>query len=88
MHIKYNVETTNEGNRYIFYSEGNKGIIVKIVEFQQITPDLFNIGLGDLNEFGEVDDIVNSNNGDMRKVMNTVGYCISDFLDKKPNAQV
>ncbi|MDQ3635337.1 MAG: hypothetical protein M3405_12645 [Acidobacteriota bacterium] len=72
-----------------FVSVGNKGEIVKIIQFLQISDNLYNLGFGDKNiETGEISDIIISNNGDSQKVLATVAASIDAFMTKYPNASV
>src|SRR5579863_5888095 len=74
--------------RYIFSSVGKK-TIVKFVDFSPTrTPNLYNIGFGDLLPDGSIDDTVNSNNGDMAKVLATVVQIIRDFTIQFPEIKL
>lgn len=58
--------------RYIFTSIG-KVRIEKVVEFSHTSiADLYNVGFGDLLPDGSIDDLANTNNGDIIKVLATV----------------
>lgn len=75
--------------RYTFVSKGNKGAIVKIVEFTPTSvKHILNLGFGDLLENGNVDDIANSNNGDIIKVLATVISIIKDFTHEHPDIKI
>lgn len=74
--------------RFVFSSIG-KSTIIKLVEFSTTrTPDLYNLGFGDLLPDGTVDDKVKSNNGDIVKVLVTVVQIIRDFSAQYPNAKI
>ena len=74
--------------RYIFTSVGKKSI-VKFVDFSPTrTPDLHNIGFGDLLPDGSIDDTVNSNNGDMIKVLATIVQVTKDFTARSPHIKL
>lgn len=74
--------------RYIFTSTG-KSRIVKLVDFSPTkTPELFNLGFGDLLPDGSIDDSINSNNGDMIKVLATVVQIIKDFTSQFPEIKI
>ena len=74
--------------RFVFSSTG-KSNIIKLVEFSTTrTPDLYNLGFGDLLPNGNVDDRVNSNNGDIMKVLVTIVQIVRDFTVQHPNAKV
>lgn len=78
--------------RYIFESIGEKSI-TKVIEYSYLTSisgrKVFNLGFGDYdaNNDGFIDN-VNSNNGDMRMVFNTVLSTIPKFFKTKPNAGI
>jgi hypothetical protein len=74
--------------RYIFVSHG-KERIEKIVMFSS-TPiaNLYNVGFGDLNEYGTIDDHIRSNNGDLIKVLSTTIHILKKFLYEHPKAKV
>lgn len=70
----------NVDTRYVFVSKGRKHI-EKIVEFSPTSvPGSFNLGFGDLLQGGSVDDSVNSNNGDIIKVLATVINILKEFI--------
>jgi hypothetical protein len=74
---------------YVFYSIGTVGIIPKVVVYEKIEGQLFNLAFGDYNiKTGELDDEAVSNNGDMIKVLATVIQTIRDFFNLYPNATV
>jgi hypothetical protein len=74
--------------RYIFTSVG-KSSIVKFVDFSPTrTPNLYNVGFGDLLPDGSIDDTANSNNGDMVKVLATVVQIIRDFTIQFPDIKL
>ncbi|SHG56819.1 hypothetical protein SAMN04488109_0865 [Chryseolinea serpens] len=74
-----------------FYSEGPRGRILKAIRFVmvQASPAVFNVTLGDVKiEFGEVDTLVVSNNGDRDKILRTVAESIILFCRRYPQAYV
>lgn len=73
---------------FVFFSQGPKGVILKVVQFEKIGDKEFILGFGDLNANGNLDDQVNLNNGDMDLVIHTVALITKDFLDKVPSAEV
>ena len=80
----YPIEHTNEYS-YAFLSIGSNGIILKIVAFDKIEGNIYNLGFGDYNfSDGTIDDIIKSNNGDAEKVLATVVSILNDFLLKHP----
>lgn len=85
----------NERLLFTFISKGKKDI-EKAIVYQRfpntvlITKDspkkvVFNLGFGDLkDDKSDIDDAINSNNGDMRIVFNTVLYTIPIFFTQYP----
>jgi len=73
--------------RYTFISIGNRSIH-KVVEFTPTSVDLYNLGFGDLLPDGKVNDTINSNNGDIVKVLATVVQIIKDFTKEYPHVKV
>ncbi|MCF2446146.1 hypothetical protein L0657_19470 [Dyadobacter sp. CY345] len=74
---------------YQFISDGPKGKIKKIIQFQAIDLEnnLYNLAFGDWNELTEqMDDLVVSNNQDKQKVLATVALAVKDFIEDYPNA--
>jgi hypothetical protein len=81
----YELKKTKNGLRYSFYSEGPRGRIVKVIEFQWmrgVGSSTFNLAFGDFNEnTGLLDDRSVSDNHDRLKVLHTVAAGIIDFLE-------
>jgi len=74
--------------RYIFTSIG-KSKIIKLVDFSATqTPNMYNLGFGDLLPDGSIDDKVNSNNGDIVKVLATVAQIVIDFTRQFPEFKI
>jgi hypothetical protein len=74
--------------RYTFESHGKKRI-QKIVDFVPTgSGNIVNLGFGDLQSDGTIDDTVNSNNGDIVKVLATVVDILRDFTTLYPQSQV
>jgi hypothetical protein len=87
---KYALKAENNLTVFEFVSEGPKGFIHKIIQFQETNQqNLYNLAFGDKNvETGEVDDRTVSNNGDSEKVLATVVAALYAFFDKHPEAFV
>ncbi len=86
---RYELEAEESLEVFEFISVGDKGEIIKIVQFLHISDNLYNLGFGDKNlETGEISDIIVSNNGDSRKVLATVAASVYAFTGKYPNAFV
>lgn len=90
MHLRhYSYRTNNSFLDYEFTSVGPKGRIKKVVRFTQISPVVYNLAFGDLNEItGEINDIVITNNNDSRKVLATVAATVNDFTIHYPGVYV
>ena len=87
---KYALKAESSLTVFEFISEGPKGLIRKLIQFQQTNePNLYNLAFGDKNvETGEIDDLAISNNGDSEKVLATVVAALYAFFDKHPDAFV
>lgn len=90
----YNAEQTTEEikTQYLFESVGVKTII-KAIEYTPVTVmgtrTVFNLGFGDFDdELGTIVDDVNSNNGDMRIVFNTVLSTVPMFFTNNEDAVI
>jgi hypothetical protein len=80
--------TTLSVTRYTFMSVGRKRI-EKVVEFSDFgLKNTFNLAFGDLLPDGTIDDLANSNNGDIVKVLATVISILKDFTAKNPKAYI
>ena len=79
------------GDDYIdfeFYSDGPNGTIKKMITFKMIQERpffIYNLAFGDVDENGEINDAVTSNNEDRDKILATVAHSINDFCDKHGN---
>ncbi len=87
---KYPLASSDKMMTFEFVSEGQKGIIYKIVKYQPTNlKGLYNLAFGDKNlETEKIDDKVISNNGDSEKVLATVVATVYAFTDKYPNAWI
>lgn len=84
----YEFTILDEANRYEFTSIGHKSID-KVIIFQKTDlPNFYNLVLADIVGDGTYDDLIESNNGDMEKIMATVIQAIFAFLAFYPNANV
>ena len=87
---KYHLKSDSKFVHFEFISEGPKGNIRKLIEFQETNVSkVFNLAFGDLNEnSGNSDDLSISNNGDTEKVLATVVSAVYAFFDKYPSVYV
>lgn len=86
------INTKSKKVQYLFESKGVKSI-VKAIEYTPISKrdgkTIFNLGFGDYDEENDhILDNTNSNNGDMRKVFNTVLNTVPKFFQKNENAAI
>ncbi len=69
------------GYAYTFESVGKQGSITKLVFFQEIEPDLYNLALVDFDLATQaIDDMSISDNQDMAKIFATVFRIVTDFF--------
>jgi hypothetical protein len=86
---RYPVTTDSTRATYEFLSEGPKGTIKKVIHYQDLGQNRFNLAFGDWNEEKrEIDDKIRSNNSDMDKVLRTVALTVIEFLQHTPEAVV
>jgi hypothetical protein len=86
---KYPIFASGEKHEYGFFSEGPMGRIRKVVRYEKIGNDLYNLGFGDWDEeLQGANDSNRSNNGDRDKVLHTVGFTALIFTDQFPNTQL
>lgn len=86
---KYNLKAERSLTRFEFVSEGPKGAIRKLIEFQATTdPVVFNLAFGDKTPDGEIDDLAISDNSDTEKILATVASALYTFFEKYPNSYV
>lgn len=77
----YPLQTDENREVFVFESIGIKGRIVKIIVFDLIQDDIWNLGFGDLHDDGWDDEVI-SNNGDLVRVISTVAQAVLLFSDK------
>jgi len=87
---KYPLASSDKLMTFEFTSEGQKGLIHKLVRFQPTNlKEVYNLAFGDIDHTtGDIDDTVISNNGDSEKVLATVVATVYAFTDKYPNAWI
>jgi hypothetical protein len=87
---RYQLKAGRDFTTFEFLSEGIKGKITKLVQFQQTgLPNLYNLAFGDVNPLtGELDDKIITNNGDSEKVLATVVAAVYAFTARYPNGWV
>lgn len=76
------------GDRYIFTSVGKK-YIRKVVQFETTAhANIVNMGFGDLLEDSSISDTINSNNGDIVRVLATVIEILRDYTKRHPEKKI
>lgn len=87
---KYPLASSDKLMTFEFISEGQKGLVHKLVRFQQTNlKDVYNLAFGDKDfTTGDIDDTVISNNGDSEKVLATVVATVYAFTDKYPDTWI
>ena len=86
---QYKTNPDEDLHSFSFISEGKNGKIEKVIRYEKITDDVFNLGFGDKDPItGKINDKVVTNNGDTEKVLATVVATIYTFLDDFPNAYI
>lgn len=87
---KYEVNAEPCLTIYEFVSEGPKGEITKLVEYNKTGMEgVYNLGFGDKDLLtGQMNDVVVTDNGDSKKVLATVASTIFAFFNKYPDAWI
>jgi hypothetical protein len=79
---KYHLKAESKFTRFEFISEGSKGAIRKLIEFQATTETgFYNLAFGDKDQLtGDINDLAVTNNGDTEKVLTTVVSALYVFF--------
>jgi hypothetical protein len=86
---RYPVVVTDDLFTYEFFSEGPAGRIRKVISYDPIGENLYNLAFGDWNQQQKrADDSTRSNNGDRDKILYTVGYTTLGFLNLFPESHI
>ncbi len=87
---RYQYKSEENFEFFEFYSEGPKGIIKKVVEYQKtINENVFNLAFGDYDDItNSINDLTVTNNGDSLKVLATVASTVYAFTEKHPKALI
>ena len=80
----YEYKSVNRKTVYVFVSEGQNKRVPKMVTFSPLGNKLWNLGFGDWQSDGSIDDSVISNNHDLIKVISTVAKIRYEFSEKYP----
>lgn len=76
---------TDDYSVFDFVSNGKNGPIPKRVTFTSIELDnVYNLAFGDVDENGEIDDYIKSDNGDRNKILATIFKVVDLYTKKYP----
>jgi hypothetical protein len=88
---QYEIRSADDLSVFGFTSTGRNGDIIKLVQFRQIQTDVsanrYNLGLGDWVD-DHVDGETITNNGDIKKVMATIGRIVLFYTTKFPEREI
>lgn len=86
---QYKTNPDEDLHSFSFISEGKNGKIEKVIRYEKITDDVFNLGFGDKDPItGKINDKVVTNNGDTEKVLATVVSTVFTFTERNSNAYI
>ena len=86
---QYKTNPDEDLHSFSFISEGKNGKIEKVIRYEKITDDVFNLGFGDKDTItGKINEKVVTNNGDTEKVLATVVSTVFTFTERNPNAYI
>jgi hypothetical protein len=87
---RYQLKAEEQFTRFEFISEGRRGAIRKLIEFQRTSDtEVYNLAFGDKDsETESVDDLAVTDNGDTEKVLATVVAAVYIFLEHNPTAYI
>lgn len=86
---QYKTNPDEDLHSFSFISEGKNGKVEKVIRYEKITDDVFNLGFGDKDPItGKINDKVVTNNGDTEKVLATVVSTVFTFTERNPNAYI
>ncbi len=87
---RYELKAGKNLTTFEFLSEGRKGKIIKVIQFQQMNlKNLYNLAFGDKDlNTGKLDDQIITGNGDSEKVLATVVSSIYAFSDRYPECWI
>ena len=86
----YHIHASTSLLKFEFHSEGPRGKIRKQVLFKMFpeNPGVFNLGFGDVEPDGSVNDTVVTDNKDGQKVLATVALTVYKFFEQYPSSFV
>ncbi len=80
---KYTVQASGSFLKYEFHSDGPRGLIAKQVLYKEFDEyaGVYNLGFGDLDASGKINDVVVTDNSDSEKVLATVALTVIKFFE-------
>jgi hypothetical protein len=84
----YNLHQNDDATQFVFFSEGNKGRVMKAVIISPYHRNRWNLAFGDVQTDGEIDDSAMTNNNDVAKVMGTVAQAALLFSERHPDCSL
>lgn len=87
---RYELKAGQNLTTFEFLSEGPKGPIRKLIQFQRMNlPNLYNLAFGDVNSLtGQFDDKIITDNNDTEKVLATVVASVYAFTGQYPDTWI
>lgn len=87
---RYELQTGRNLTTFEFVSEGSKGQITKVIQFEPMEVEgVYNLAFGDQHPVtGELDDKAVTDNGDTEKVLATVVAAVYAFAEQHPAAWI
>jgi len=86
---KYAVVSDSDHIFYEFLSEGPRGRIRKVIYYNEIAENMFNLSFGDWDETERrINDTIRTNNADRDRVLATVASTVLDFIVHHPGAAI
>lgn len=85
----YPLKSSQNFTKFEFVSLGVKGKIKKVIVFQCLSNGWWNLAFGDKSDLeDDFDDAVVSNNGDVKKIIQTVVNAVYDFTETYPEREI
>ena len=85
-----NVSISPDALDYNFISKGTKGDLEKLIQFKpfNLEQNIYNLGLGTVDENGRVDFLTVTKNGDRDKILATIAASAYVFSQTYPDRQI
>ena len=84
----YSYNVYNNFMIFEFDSIGIKGTIKKAIIYEQVKHNTYNLALVNVVDDKYDDDLIETNNGDIVKILTTIYQSINDFFDRYPDCYV